>query len=120
VCIFLGFILNHKFSFHPPLDLKTLSTQLFLVAIPEEIVFRGIILDFLKEKTTASFGRISLANIITAFLFALAHLFYHPLFWALATFFPGLVFGYFKERTNSLIPPIILHFFYNFSFFSFF
>ncbi len=120
VCIILSLILNHKISFNPPLSIKLLAIQLFMVAIPEEIFFRGIILEILREKIKTGIGKLSIANIITAFLFALAHLFYHPPLWALATFFPGLIFGYFKERTDSLIYPIILHFFYNFSFLTFF
>ena len=89
--------------------------------ILEELVFRGLILDWLTGWTKKRrYGLISAANLLTSGLFVLAHLIYQPWFWALSVFFPSLVFGYMKERHHSLIPPIILHSFYNLGFIVFF
>jgi membrane protease YdiL (CAAX protease family) len=59
-----------------------------------------------------------LANLITSAVFAIAHLYGHSPPWALATFFPSLVFGLFRDRYNSLSAPIALHVFYNAGYFS--
>jgi membrane protease YdiL (CAAX protease family) len=119
VCVLLSLVLYSKIKFHPPLQVSFLLAQIFKVAIPEELVFRGILLPFLKNYLSYSWKGWSLANMVTAFLFALAHLFSQPPFWALSTFFPGLIFGYFKEKHNSLLPSVSLHFFYNLCFYSF-
>jgi len=90
-----------------------LLTQLFRVALPEEFFFRGFLIPYLKTYTAASWRGLSLANIFSAFVFACLHLLSHPPFWALGTFFPALIFGYFREKHDSLWPAVILHFFYN-------
>jgi hypothetical protein len=81
----------------------------------EELVFRGGLQPALGAGT---WGRRSLcgftaANGITSLIFAGAHLFTHPPLWALAIFFPSLLFGYFRDRHDSLLSPIILHVGYN-------
>ncbi len=93
------------------------ATQFFLVAFPEELFFRGVLLPIFKTHLPHSWKGWSLANVFTAFIFACLHLFTHPLFWALGTFFPALIFGYFREKHQSLWPSIVLHFFYNISYF---
>jgi membrane protease YdiL (CAAX protease family) len=45
------------------------------------------------------------------------HFINHPPFWALAVFFPSLVFGYFRDRCDSVVPAITLHILYNFGYF---
>ncbi len=89
--------------------------------ILEEVVFRGLILDGLSRWTKGRhYGLLTEANFLTSILFVLAHLIYQPWLWALLVFFPSIVFGYMKERHHSLLPPIVLHSFYNFGFILFF
>ncbi len=93
-------------------------TQIYIAAT-EELLFRGIILGFLKKYIYSSNFGISSANILTAVIFSGFHLLNHPLLWALGTFFPALIFGYFREK-YSLWPAIFLHFIYNSEYFLFF
>ena len=85
----------------------------------EEIVFRGLLQGTLYA---CPFGRkrlgpLSWANLLASFAFTGFHFFYHSPLWAVAVIFPSLVFGYFRDKYQSLLPPIILHVFYNTGFF---
>lgn len=86
-----------------------------VVAYPvlEEVVFRGLIQDWIGRKLRHKLGPISLANVLTSLLFAMAHLLRQPWHWATLVFIPSLVFGYFRERHATLGTPILLHAFYN-------
>ena len=85
------------------------------IAVLEEVIFRGGLQGWLLRKVTmrrlaAGFSR---ANWITSVLFALAHLWMHP-----AWLMPGylgvsLVLGYFRERYNGILVPVLLHAWYN-------
>lgn len=80
----------------------------------EEIVFRGLIQELVHDYlSTRVFGPLSVANLLTSALFASLHLLSHPPLWAALVFFPSLVFGFFKDRHQSLFAPIVLHMFYN-------
>ena len=80
----------------------------------EEIVFRGVMLEFFQKKTPGVlFLYLTKANIFTSIIFTALHFFYHPALWASAVFIPSLVFGLLKERYQSLVPPILLHVFFN-------
>jgi membrane protease YdiL (CAAX protease family) len=85
----------------------------------EELGFRGVLQGSL---TTCSWGRkgwhgITLANGITSVLFAFAHCWHHPPFWAAAVLAPSLVFGVCRERYRSVYPAMLLHAFYNAGYF---
>jgi hypothetical protein len=103
-----------------PLD-NLIPALLVLLIYPslEEIVFRGVIMDSLARTPVRNLkiGWLSFANLISAALFSLSHLWGHTLGWALAVFIPGLVFGIAKERWGSLRFPIFFHSFYNACFF---
>ncbi|MDX1497490.1 MAG: JDVT-CTERM system glutamic-type intramembrane protease [Salinisphaeraceae bacterium] len=87
----------------------------------EEIVFRGLIQDSLSERLTIwRFQLISKANLLTSLAFTALHFFSHPPLWAASVFLPSLLFGYFRERHNSLVSPITLHAFYNSVYFALF
>lgn len=81
----------------------------------EEIVFRGGLQSFLLRyrQTAVNWCGVSTANMATSIVFAAAHLLQHSPWWATATFLPSLVFGYFRDRHNSLKSPVALHIFYN-------
>ena len=119
--ILYGFFVSplHFTNVFDQLNVFLLSVVLY--PILEEIVFRGVVQDFLSRKSalTQNFIGLSLANAATSILFALSHLLNQEPLWALLTFFPSLVFGYFKDRHQSLFPCILLHIFYNLGFFVF-
>ena len=97
---------------------KMLLWGVIILPIIEELAFRGVIQEYIgtKTKTLPSFFYLSTANILTSVLFAGIHLIYHHAIWVLLVFFPSLVFGYFKEQYQGILPSIILHAFYNFNF----
>jgi membrane protease YdiL (CAAX protease family) len=43
----------------------------------------------------------------------MAHLINQPPLWAASVFFPSLVFGYFKDRHQTVVTPFLLHAWYN-------
>lgn len=81
----------------------------------EELLFRGIIQGQLALLPWGqrSWFKISSANLLTSLAFIALHLVYHPALWAVAILFPSLVFGYFRERHQSLYPAFALHSLYN-------
>jgi membrane protease YdiL (CAAX protease family) len=85
----------------------------------EELLFRGLIQGYLARTESGARTRagISLANIATSCVFVLAHLVNQPPAWALAVFFPSLLFGYFRDRTVSIWPSLLLHASFNAAFF---
>ncbi len=85
----------------------------------EELLFRGIVQGYLlqsmaREKTW--FG-LSTSNLLTSFLFSLAHLASHSISWSLLVFVPSLCFGFVRDRFGSVYPSIALHAFYNTGYF---
>jgi len=102
-------------------DTKSLFFLIFLYPIIEELTFRGLIQEVISQRTKQQrlFLNISIANLFTSILFVLMHFIYHEPIWAILTFFPSLVFGYFKEKYSKMAPSIILHMFYNLCYFSF-
>ena len=115
-----GLVINplHINNVFEPLNIILFS--IILYPIVEEIVFRGLIQEYFNKqdvfKRKVFFA--TLSNIATSGLFALSHLLNQELLWALLTFFPSLIFGYFKDRHHSLLPSISLHIIYNFGFFT--
>jgi uncharacterized protein len=86
-----------------------------LYPILEELAFRGFLQGWLAETRWGArqWCGLSTANAITSTAFAAAHLYSHPWQWAATTFFPSLVFGFFRDRDRRLGVPIGLHVFYN-------
>ncbi len=91
--------------------LKVLD-QLLVVALPEELFYRG----YLQQRLKLRFGpgvpvagiRAGRAFLLTQLLFALGHL-VEPYPWRLAVFFPALLFGWLREKTRSLPAGILYH-----------
>ncbi|HHJ15416.1 MAG TPA: JDVT-CTERM system CAAX-type protease [Gammaproteobacteria bacterium] len=93
--------------------LRFLYPALFYPVV-EELVFRGMIQDFVRRRLPAwRIGPLSHANILTSLLFTALHFINHPPLWAAAVFVPSLLFGFFRERSAGLAAPILLHVFYN-------
>jgi hypothetical protein len=81
----------------------------------EEILFRGIIQNYLFNKPWGceTFASLSVANWITSLLFASVHFWYQPVMWAILVIIPSLAYGFFRDRFVSIYPSILLHSFYN-------
>jgi len=81
----------------------------------EEILFRGIIQNYLFNKTWGSttFVSLSVANWLTSLLFVSAHFWHQPVTWAILVAIPSLAYGFFRDRFSSIYPSILLHSFYN-------
>lgn len=94
--------------------------QLLLISLPEEFFFRG----YLQGRLNQALGKkwkflaaeIGPGLFIAAALFALAHFAFQPYPDRLLVFFPALVFGWLREKTDSLIAPVLFHFSSNLSF----
>jgi membrane protease YdiL (CAAX protease family) len=88
---------------------------LFTIGFGEEILFRG----YIQSRLNRAFGkpfhtwgvRWGLGLIITAILFGSMHFFHGTgtLWWGLWTIFPGLVFGFLREKTGGIVAPAIAH-----------
>jgi len=110
----LYLILQPDFDWKWPFNaLLFFILPVFVYPIIEEIIFRGYLQSFLATRFTSRYGPLTQANVLTSLLFAGMHLLGQPPVWALLVFFPSLVFGYFKDRHNNLLAPILLHGFYN-------
>lgn len=112
--IFLyGLYAGQKLVFHS-LPISFLLTQLLMVALPEEVFFRG----YLQRKIGNNIKGI----IIVSLLFAIGHFITLCLggghniaicSQAILTFFPSLVMGYLYLKTKTLWASIIFHFLAN-------
>jgi len=87
----------------------------------EELLFRGALQgQFLRQKWgRISWGGFSLANGLTSFLFTGAHLLFQSSPWALGIILPSFIFGFFRDRYQSIYPSFVLHAYYNGGFFLF-
>jgi uncharacterized protein len=87
--------------------------QLLVVAIPEELFFRGYLQTRFEERwppghqfLAAPFGR---ATLVASALFAVGHVLvdFNP--GRLAVFVPGLVFGWMRSRTGAIAAGALYH-----------
>ncbi|PIR20935.1 MAG: hypothetical protein COV45_03475 [Deltaproteobacteria bacterium CG11_big_fil_rev_8_21_14_0_20_47_16] len=100
-----------KFAMLPSWNL--ILTQLIVVALPEETFFRGYMQtrfqQIFKPRWSIFGARLGWGWILTCIIFAAAHSLIQFQWWHFAIFFPSLVFGYLRERTDGLIAPILFH-----------
>lgn len=89
------------------------AVQLVVVALPEELFFRGLLLGLLERRFPPARrvlgGGIGLALVLSSLAFALIHLPKDGDPRALATFFPGLLFGWMRSATGSILAPTLTH-----------
>jgi uncharacterized protein len=87
--------------------------QVFVVALPEEVFYRGYLQSTLDKAFTSRvriFGaELSPAVLITSACFALGHFATIPDIGRLAVFFPSLVFGWLRARTKDVTAGIFFH-----------
>lgn len=85
--------------------------------ILEEIVFRGglqgALLNRAVFRRTCGPVPLTLANLTTSVIFAAFHLLNQPPLWAALVFLPSIVFGWMRERHDSVLPSMVLHIAYN-------
>jgi membrane protease YdiL (CAAX protease family) len=103
--------------------LKMCLYQFCTIAFPEEFYFRG----YLQTRLNQIWGRpYSLLGasfgwglIVTSLVFMLFHLVLAINLWNVGIFFSALVFGWLREKTNSVAAPTIFHALSNIALFSF-
>ena len=92
---------------------RVIFYQLLLVSLPEEFYFRGYVqpaLNSVFRPRWKIFGvDLGWSWIVTAAVFAVAHTIITYQWWHFAIFFPGLVFGWLKEKTGAITSPILFH-----------
>jgi uncharacterized protein len=90
-----------------------IAVQVVVVALPEELFFRGCLLELLERRFPPRHrwlgGGVGLALLLSSLAFALIHLPKNGDPRALATFFPGMVFGWMRSATGSILAPVIAH-----------
>lgn len=90
---------------NPPLA-EFLFRQALLVALPEEVFFRGYLYDAFEERGWEPVLPSSL-------LFAAGHLVIHASWYRALTFFPGLLLGGARKFSGNIYVPILLHLLFN-------
>ena len=106
--------LGHTFLPTGPSGLPNLIlVQTLAIALPEEFYFRG----YLQSRLNLVCGRpwrlwsaqIGPGLFVTALVFMLCHLLVSASWLRVAILFPALLFGWMRERTNSLLAPVLFH-----------
>ena len=97
----------------PPQFAVLALSQLVVVAVPEELFFRGYLLERLEQvwpPTRRLLGApVGAALVVSSALFALGHMIVIPNPQRLAVFFPALLFGWMRSRTGSIAPGAVYH-----------
>jgi membrane protease YdiL (CAAX protease family) len=123
----IAFLNNKSFQHNFPLNytnvLGTLGFQLFLSGTSEEVLFRALpitlMIQFAELSKRIKIGKIdiSIANIVTAVFFALAHIsltvnpfsLNYNLGQLLFSFALGITYGIVYEKSKSVLYPMIMH-----------
>ena len=117
----LGFRLYVQWGFYLPVTTpfegvsipQWLLYNFLAVALFEELFFRGFVQGRFENWARVSFIRPGavfwIPILVSAFLFALAHVavYLDPL--RMAVLFPGLLFGWLRAKTGTLLAPILSH-----------
>jgi membrane protease YdiL (CAAX protease family) len=105
--------LVHPAHMKPGAFAEFVAVQAIVVALPEELFFRGCLLTLLERrfppKRRILGGGVGWALVISAAAFALIHLPKDGDPGALATFFPGLLFGWMRSATGSILASTVTH-----------
>lgn len=90
-----------------------LPHHLFFVAIPEEFFYRGYVQTRLDEVFPRRFLALGVpvgwGLAIACLYFAFGHSLVTVRWWHFATFFPGLLFGWMRERTGNPVAGALMH-----------
>ncbi len=97
----------------PAALLELVAYQIFYVAIPEEFFYRGYFQTRLNEvfaRRWLIFGvPMGPGAVIAGLFFAFGHSVVQLQWWHFATFFPGMVFAWMRERTGGVITGALFH-----------
>jgi membrane protease YdiL (CAAX protease family) len=89
------------------------ASYLVVTAIPEEVFFRGYLMERLERVWPPSrtvFGaKVGWALVVSSALFAISHVAVIPNPQRLAVFFPALLFGWMRARTGSIAAAAVFH-----------
>ena len=103
---YLGFVLPENLVI-------IVAYHLFFVAIPEEFFYRGYFQTRLNEihpRKFLIFGvPMGWGAVVAALFFAFGHSLVIFQWWHFATFFPGLVFAWMRERSGGIIAGAMYH-----------
>jgi len=121
--VFLPYVVGHYLLAHwwsgmslhlrlPPLFLRAIVDQVLLIGLPEEFFFRG----YLQTECDRSCGKPytflgaqwGVGLLIAAALFAVCHV-VHGGPARLIVFFPGLLYGWLRARTGTILVPAFYH-----------
>jgi len=83
----------------------------FMVALPEEILFRGLLLNLLQRSASTTRGRVA-ALLFSSVVFGFTHLNNHPLFdWRYVTIasVAGIAYSVVYNRTGKVTASAITH-----------
>ncbi|MBN2573667.1 MAG: CPBP family intramembrane metalloprotease [Deltaproteobacteria bacterium] len=90
-----------------------LLSQILVVALPEEIFFRGYLMSRFEERwpSQARFlgAAVGWPLLLSSLLFAFGHFVVDLAPARLAVFFPALVFGWMRSRSGSIAPAALFH-----------
>jgi len=103
----------------PLYGLAALLSLILLQPLVEELLFRGLLQGKLAARSWGrrQVGGFTLANLLASLLFTALHFASHPPLWAAGVLLPSLLYGYFRDRHDSVVPAIALHVFYNAGYF---
>ena len=87
--------------------------QIFFVAVPEEFFYRGYFLTRLNEVLPRRFlvlgTPMGWGAVIACTYFAFGHSVVQWQWWHFATFFPGMIFAWMRERTGGIAAGALFH-----------
>jgi membrane protease YdiL (CAAX protease family) len=90
-----------------------LLSQILVVAVPEEIFFRGYLMSRFEQRWPSRRRLLGAAVgwplLLSSLLFAFGHFVVDLAPARLAVFFPALVFGWMRNRSGSIAPAAIFH-----------
>lgn len=100
-------------------SLAALFSLVLLQPVAEELLFRGLLQGKLAARPWGrrQLAGYTLANLLTSLSFMALHFFSHPPLWAAGVLLPSLLYGYFRDRHDSVYPAVALHVFYNAGYF---
>jgi CAAX protease family protein len=113
----LGFVLwwrpRHAFDPSLPPTLDEVIGQLLVIALPEELFYRGYLQTALEDaspgKRRVLGAEVGIGLVLSSAIFAAGHLLTEPHPARLAVFFPSLVFGWLFARTRGVGASILFH-----------
>jgi uncharacterized protein len=111
-CARWGGLAGAKLQLPPEIALSAL-TQIVVIALPEELFFRGYLQGRLDERwpprRRLAGAPVGWSIVVTSALFALGHVLVDFDPQRLAVFVPGLVFGWMRARTGSIAAGASFH-----------